>query len=219
MENSIPVENLTRKFKDVLIDKKKYCVSSNVEEVGETKCIPLSKKSMTKKTPRDKHCADIEKTFSEPRERQAVKKWKIEKPVDNEITILEHISKKTSILTSSLEKEIETVSKEIQRKLYGYKYQDKQKELFLETEFLSFENIVDLLIASQLTCVYCKKAVQVLYHNVREPRQWSVDRIDNSIGHNNNNVQIACLDCNLKRKTILHKKYLMTKELIIEKIE
>ena len=34
----------------------------------------------------------------------------------------------------------------------------------------------------------------ILYENVREPKQWSVDRINNDLGHNIDNFVLACLD-------------------------
>ncbi len=33
-------------------------------------------------------------------------------------------------------------------------------------------------------------------------KQWSLDRINNDIGHNSGNLLIACLECNLKRRRI-----------------
>ena len=48
---------------------------------------------------------------------------------------------------------------------------------------------------------YCCKYVQLFYNNVRED-QWTLERIDNSIGHFKDNVVISCLECNLKRRCI-----------------
>jgi len=59
--------------------------------------------------------------------------------------------------------------------------------------------------------------VHILYENVREPLQWTLERIDNDFGHNKNNVEIACLNCNLRRRTMYHERYLFTKELSIVK--
>jgi len=59
----------------------------------------------------------------------------------------------------------------------------------------------------------------VLYKSVREPKQWSVERINNDYGHNKNNVTIACLSCNLSRRTMYHERYRFTKQLIIDKKE
>jgi len=56
-----------------------------------------------------------------------------------------------------------------------------------------------------------------MYENVREEKQWTLDRIKNDIGHNNDNVVICCLKCNLKRGTINDKKFKFTKQMRIIK--
>ena len=56
-----------------------------------------------------------------------------------------------------------------------------------------------------------------MYENVRESKQWTLDRIDNNIGHNKDNVVICCLECNLKRGTIDDKKFKFTKQMRIIK--
>ena len=55
----------------------------------------------------------------------------------------------------------------------------------------------------------------VLYENVRESKQWTVDRINNDLGHNIDNFVLACLDCNLKRRCKSVDKFLFTKQLNI----
>ena len=59
--------------------------------------------------------------------------------------------------------------------------------------------------------------VKILYKLVRESSQWSIERINNEFGHNKDNVTIACLDCNLKRKTMYHERFKFTKQLNIVK--
>ena len=53
----------------------------------------------------------------------------------------------------------------------------------------------------------------MFYRYVRDIQQWSLDRIDNNYGHNRDNVEIACLKCNLRRKTIAPDKYILTQEI------
>ena len=48
-------------------------------------------------------------------------------------------------------------------------------------------------------------------------KQWSLERIENQYGHNKENVEIACLSCNLGRRTMYHERYLFTKQLEIIK--
>ena len=66
-------------------------------------------------------------------------------------------------------------------------------------------------------CYYCKENVNVLYEIVREPKQWTLERLDNSFGHNHDNVVIACLNCNVRRRTMYHERYVFTKQLNIVK--
>jgi hypothetical protein len=69
----------------------------------------------------------------------------------------------------------------------------------------------------ELKCRYCTKEMNVLYDISREMTQWSVDRIDNDLGHNISNFHLACLDCNLKRRRRTDEKFLFTKQLNIIK--
>ncbi len=107
--------------------------------------------------------------------------------------------------------------KEINKKIYGYKQQDKLKNLFNEINFLTFDSIINKMIECELKCRYCKSEMNILYDIPREVKQWSVDRIDNELGHNIDNFHLACLDCNLKRRRITDEKFLFTKQLSIVK--
>ena len=82
---------------------------------------------------------------------------------------------------------------------------------------MDIKKVLELLEKSELLCYYCRKEVKLLYENVREMTQWSLDRLDNSEGHNKENVVIACLSCNLHRKTMYHERFVFTKQLNIVK--
>jgi hypothetical protein len=105
------------------------------------------------------------------------------------------------------------LEQQVRAKIAGYKAQDCEKGLFLESEFVVLRNIFDLFRSSQLKCYYCKTQVALLYEYVREPRQWTLERLDNSRGHNRDNVVLACLHCNLRRRCMNSEKYVRTKEL------
>ena len=47
--------------------------------------------------------------------------------------------------------------------------------------------------------------------------QWTVDRIDNSIGHDIENIVISCLKCNLQRRSRSSDKFLQTKQMVIKR--
>jgi hypothetical protein len=118
---------------------------------------------------------------------------------------------------SSTNKRIQLVNHLIHSKWYGYRTQDMEKRLFDIEQFIRESEIVDLLIDSRLLCFYCRKEIQILYEHVRETMQWSVERIDNTRGHNRGNVVISCLGCNLRRKTMYYERFRMTKQLCITK--
>ena len=109
------------------------------------------------------------------------------------------------------------IHQQLKHKLYGYYYQDLKKKKYSEDCFIKLENIVKLLIDCNFDCYYCKNKVQVLYQHVREASQWTLERIDNEFGHNEGNVVIACLQCNLKRKTMYHDRFVFTKQIKIVK--
>jgi hypothetical protein len=106
---------------------------------------------------------------------------------------------------------------EINKKISSYKQQDKLKKLLNEDKFLTFASVLSKMQECELKCRYCKKEMNVLYDISREMKQWSVDRIDNDLGHNVDNFHLACLECNLKRRRRTDEKYLFTKQLNIIK--
>jgi hypothetical protein len=55
--------------------------------------------------------------------------------------------------------------------------------------------------------------VLLLYENNREEKQWTLDRLDNAIGHTKDNVVISCLKCNLERRCLNDEKFLFTKQM------
>lgn len=109
--------------------------------------------------------------------------------------------------------------KEIMLKLSGYRNQDILKNRFDELTFITFQQTVHLLVVSELTCFYCKCFTPVLYKNVRDGNQWSLDRIDNNLGHAHNNVIISCLKCNLQRKRMSSNTFAMSKQFILTRID
>ena len=72
-------------------------------------------------------------------------------------------------------------------------------------------------MVSKLRCFYCSKEVKVVYGYVRDDFQWTLDRIDNGIGHSSENTVISCLKCNLQRRVTDCKKFEFTKKLRIKR--
>lgn len=110
------------------------------------------------------------------------------------------------------------VSRELRKKISSYKSQDRRKNIYNDDEFIDFDFVINLFKETQLKCYYCDKQVFVIYDNVRESKQWTIERIDNRIGHNKNNSVMACLDCNLRRRCMYHERYIMTKKLSLVKL-
>jgi hypothetical protein len=97
--------------------------------------------------------------------------------------------------------------------------QDIQKDKYDEEKFVDFYFVVSLLLDKELKCFYCKESVYLFYNFVRENKQWTLERINNDQGHNKDNVEIACLHCNLRRRTMYYERYVFTKQLNIVKLE
>lgn len=105
----------------------------------------------------------------------------------------------------------------IEKKLNSYKNQDILKKRYNKEEFITTSNIISKLYECKLLCYYCEKKTYIIYDIVRETKQWTLDRINNDIGHNTDNVVISCLECNLKRRRINKDAFLFTKKLNIIK--
>ena len=107
------------------------------------------------------------------------------------------------------------ISINIRNKLSAYKQQDILKKMTCST--ITFEDTINLLIESNLVCHYCSEQTYLIYQYVREPKQWSLDRINNGSGHVKGNVIICCLKCNLHRRTTNKDAFFFTKNMVITK--
>ena len=99
---------------------------------------------------------------------------------------------------------------EIQRKIHGYRSQDVKKNKWDPEHFISLEYVLERMIHTELNCFYCQGPVKIWYEIARDPLQWTLERIDNKMGHNVGNIEISCLQCNLKRRCMHHERYLKT---------
>jgi RNase P subunit RPR2 len=107
--------------------------------------------------------------------------------------------------------------KEIKNKLDGYARQDNENGTKDLSAFISLNATIELLLISKLRCTYCRQCCELIYKDVMAPRQWTLDRVDNDQGHNDGNVAIACLACNLQRRTMDAERFKFGKQLRIVK--
>lgn len=111
------------------------------------------------------------------------------------------------------------LKREINKKLNGYKTQDKQNKILDLNYLISLEFVIEKLMSCKLKCFYCNDKCELLYKNTFSKKQWTLDRIDNNYGHNNNNVVICCLECNIKRGNMDSERFKRGKEIkIVRKI-
>lgn len=109
--------------------------------------------------------------------------------------------------------------KAIESKLNGYKHQDIKKDVYDCNTLISLEEAVNKLINASLSCEYCCNKVKILYRQVRDPLQWTLDRVDNVRNHSNDNTVLSCLSCNLKKRLTDKEKFEFTKKMKIVKVD
>ena len=107
--------------------------------------------------------------------------------------------------------------KEVKVKLDGYARQDKANDVHDLSAIISLDAIIELLLISKMRCTYCRECCELIYKDVMAPRQWTLDRVNNDQGHNGNNVVLACLACNLQRRTMDAERFKFGKQLRVVK--
>ena len=130
---------------------------------------------------------------------------------------IQEIGELNQLFLNEITENGEKIKRNISLKLKSYKNQDLKKNRFNNETFISYDEIIEKLIISKLNCYYCKKDVILLYNEKRDNKQWSLDRIDNSICHTNINTVISCLQCNLQKRCRDKEKFKFTKQMKINK--
>lgn len=133
----------------------------------------------------------------------------------NKVDKVEKVDKVDKVEKVEKDKYMSMLISHIKTKICSYKQQDIVKKKLNEEQFVTFEEVIKLLKNCGLTCHYCSEHVFILYEKVRETKQWSLDRINNDIGHNTGNLVIACLECNLKRRRTNKDAFMFTKNMVI----
>lgn len=109
------------------------------------------------------------------------------------------------------------ISKSIKKKLSGYKNQDTIKNRLDKKSFITYEELLEKLVISKMRCHYCTKQTKLLHEYRRDEMQWTLDRIDNSLCHSNDNTVICCLQCNMQKRCRNDKKFKFSKQMRIIK--
>lgn len=187
---------------------------NNVKNIA----VDLNPKKTREEIEEEKHQREQEKKARVPIKRVVTNdiKWGFSEEELHSSRQLEYIMQITTEKQNDTD-QYKFILSSFRQKLNSYRTQDMAKNRYSQEEFVTIDNIVELLQKSENMCYYCQKPVQVLYEYVREPRQWTLERIDNNKGHNKGNLMIACLGCNLGRRTMHQDRYVFTKQLNIVK--
>ncbi len=110
------------------------------------------------------------------------------------------------------------ILQKIKNKLSSYKSQDKINKKLDEEKFISLSQLLEMIRDSNLKCYYCNCDMLLVYKNKKESKQWSLERLNNNLGHYNSNTCISCLECNLKRRQTNHEYFKYSKNLVIKKV-
>ena len=157
------------------------------------------------------------------KKRVETKKWELELEYfqyNKQLQLLNDISNNILNVYENEDKDTNAskiLINQIEKKITSYKQQDIDKKILNNEKKINLTCIIDKLNETEIKCYYCKCEMLILYENVRDSKQWTVDRINNDIGHNVDNYVLACLDCNLKRRCKSSDKFLFTKQLNIIK--
>ena len=132
--------------------------------------------------------------------------------IENPMTILEQIYQ------NKLDESTDACLREIKKKYSGYKSQDKLKHKYDVEQHITFTQLIEKLIESKLKCYYCNKEMLLLYNKKKDGLQWTLERLNNNLGHYKDNTCISCLSCNLGRRTENHEYYKKGKTMILQKV-
>lgn len=94
----------------------------------------------------------------------------------------------------------------IQSKIDGYtNSDDKDKQLPVSQQCnLTIEYVEGMLSSCNNKCALCNNTVKLSWETPLDKLQFSIDRINNALGHTVNNVRITCLECNNRNDPAVH---------------
>ena len=69
----------------------------------------------------------------------------------------------------------------------------KNREFNIDKDYIK-----NLIQETGNICRYCKENIKFEWEEANDRKQFTINRIDNNIGHIKENVEICCLDCNIR---------------------
>jgi hypothetical protein len=85
----------------------------------------------------------------------------------------------------------------LKKKLKSYKREDTKKSRYDLEQFITYEEVM-AMIEKRPKCHYCFQELKLNGFSKYDRAQFSLDRKDNSKGHNRDNCVLSCLQCNLQ---------------------
>ena len=152
--------------------------------------------------------------FKKETKRKTVLKWKNR---DELIKKKNHIPYINQLYLGQAFEGCSEIKREIVNKISSYSQQDKKRNIFDSKKIIKYDECLEKLVLSKLKCYYCKCETLLMYEDKREPNQWTLDRLDNGIGHYKDNVVICCLKCNIKKRRMDDEKFKFTKQMRVIK--
>ena len=156
------------------------------------------------------------------KKRKETENWEItteDYSYENQMEVLKELKEIQTNKNESTKSIHQIVIQQIERKIASYKHQDLEKKVYEPQKIAKYPDVLSFLLETEAKCFYCFSEMFVLYEKVREGKQWTLDRINNDLGHNTDNIVLACLECNLKRRCQSKEGFLFTKQLKIVKRE
>jgi hypothetical protein len=111
------------------------------------------------------------------------------------------------------------ITRVLKQKYSSYKNQDKQSHKYDSDQHITFEQMIEKIYTCDLKCYYCNCDLDILYNKKKLKTQWTLERLDNNLGHYASNTCISCLECNLKRRTDNYEYFKQSKQTRIIKLE
>uniref|UniRef100_A0A6C0ET23 Uncharacterized protein n=1 Tax=viral metagenome TaxID=1070528 RepID=A0A6C0ET23_9ZZZZ len=121
-----------------------------------------------------------------------------------------------NIINKEIIEFVKEMTKLLKQKFSSYKSQDKQSHKFDPVQHITYEQMIEKIYVSKLKCYYCCCELSIIYNRKRLKSQWTLERLNNNLGHYDTNTCICCLDCNLKRRTENHEYFKKSKQTIIK---